>query len=73
MISRHLNKRKYIPGLDALESKQLLSAGVTTQALGSLAQPGPNGSPVAVQVSMIPCGTGSSNRVISSASTKLIT
>lgn len=66
MIPRSSIKRKYRPNFEALERKQLLSAGLPTYAAAALAQ---TAAPVSSQAELVhvsSCGTGKSVIIVTS-------
>jgi len=65
MIPRSSIQRKYRPGFEALERKQLLSAGLPTYGAAVVVQATAPASPQA-QVHVSPCGTGKSIIIVTS-------
>ncbi len=63
MIPRSDSKRKYRPTLEALERKQLLSAGLPTLGSMGLAPPAVSVSTHTGHVPICPCGTGKGIRI----------
>ena len=66
MIPRGSHKRKYRPAFEALERKQLLSAGLPTLGAAIVVQAEPQPSSQVHQANLIPCGTGKSIIVVTS-------
>jgi hypothetical protein len=66
MIPRIDRKRKYRPGLETLERKQLLSAGLPTYGHPTLAQATVSVSSHSEQATICPCGTGKGIVIITS-------
>ena len=66
MMPRHTIERKYRPGLEALERKQLLSSGPVTYDPPPFDQAAPPVSSQAEQETVDPCGTGTGIRIITS-------
>ncbi len=66
MIPRNSTQRKYRPGFEALECKQLLSAGLPSYGAAVLVQATPPASSQVQQVQVSPDGTGKSIRIITS-------
>jgi hypothetical protein len=66
MIPRRSTQRKYRPGLEPLESKQLLSGGLSTYGPPGLVQPPASLAPQVKQPLVCPCGIGTGIRIITS-------
>ncbi len=66
MIPRSSTQRKYRPGFEALERKQLLSVGLPTYGAAVVVQATAPGSSPAGLAHIIPCGTGKSIRIVTS-------
>jgi hypothetical protein len=64
MIPRTVRKRKYRPGLETLESKQLLSGGLTTYGSQVLVPPTPQAPSHVGNPPICPCGIGKGIRII---------
>ena len=63
MMPRRSTTRKYRPGLESLEPKQLQSGGLMTHGAESLVPVTRPMSPQAEQQSIDPCGTGKGIRI----------
>jgi hypothetical protein len=66
MLPRRTIERKYRPGLEALERKQLLSSGPPTYSPPPFDQAAPPASSQAEQEITDACGTGTGIRIITS-------
>jgi len=66
MIPRSSIKRKYRPHVEALESKQLLSAGLPTYGAAALVQATAPAPSHVELVHVSPCGTGKSIIIVTS-------
>jgi hypothetical protein len=66
MLPRHTIERKYRPGLEALERKQLLSSGPRTYNPPPFDQAAPRVSSFAEHETADACGTGTGIRIITS-------
>ncbi len=66
MISRNYPKRKYRPAFEAIEHKQLLSAGIATVLAVSPPRAAAVVSPRPPQLDIQPCGTGKGIIIITS-------